>query len=382
MFWNQYIYRLRVSVRTWDTLFWTWVFPLLLATLFFFAFSRLDSADAFAPIPAAVVADEAYQADPAFSGTLDAVSAEGEGRLLLLTRAASVQEADALLDKGAVTGYFRLDAQGVPCLIVKEDGLNQTILKSFLDEYRQTAASLSRVARENPDALPAAIAAISRGADYTQEFSLSAARPSATVNYYYALLAMVCLYGSFTGMDIITYLQANLSPLGARRSLAPVKKMKMVLADLLSGFTIHSACLLTTLAYIALVLRVDFGPHFGLVLLTCLAGSLVGVSLGALLSAATRLSPITKTGLLVSLSMVCCFLAGLMREGISYQVAQNAPAVAWLNPAARIADAFYCLYYFDTYHRFFLDIGVLLAMAAALFGGAVLFLRRRKYESI
>ena len=35
MFWNQYIYRLRVSVRTWDTLFWTWVFPLLLATLFF-----------------------------------------------------------------------------------------------------------------------------------------------------------------------------------------------------------------------------------------------------------------------------------------------------------------------------------------------------------
>lgn len=23
---------------------------------------------------------------------------------------------------------------------------------------------------------------------------------------------MVCLYGSFTGMDIITYLQANLSP--------------------------------------------------------------------------------------------------------------------------------------------------------------------------
>lgn len=85
MFWNQYIYRLRVSVRTWDTLFWTWVFPLLLATLFFFAFSRLDSADAFAPIPAAVVADEAYQADPAFSGTLDAVSAEGEGRLLLLT---------------------------------------------------------------------------------------------------------------------------------------------------------------------------------------------------------------------------------------------------------------------------------------------------------
>ena len=32
MFWNQYIYRLRVSVRTWDTLFWTWVFPCLLYT--------------------------------------------------------------------------------------------------------------------------------------------------------------------------------------------------------------------------------------------------------------------------------------------------------------------------------------------------------------
>lgn len=87
MFWNLYRYRLRASLRTWDTLFWTWVFPILLATLFFFAFSRLDSAEAFAPIPAAVVADEAYQADPAFSGALDAVSAEGDDRLLVLTRA-------------------------------------------------------------------------------------------------------------------------------------------------------------------------------------------------------------------------------------------------------------------------------------------------------
>lgn len=151
MFWNQYIYRLRVSVRTWDTLFWTWVFPLLLATLFFFAFSRLDSADAFAPIPAAVVADEAYQAVPPFPALWTPFPPRG-GPPASPHPAASVQEADALLDKGAVTGYFRLDAQGVPCLIVKEDGLNQTILKSFLDEYRQTAASLSRVARENPDA--------------------------------------------------------------------------------------------------------------------------------------------------------------------------------------------------------------------------------------
>ena len=68
--------------------------------------------------------------------------------------------------------------------------------------------------------------------------------------------------------------------------------------------------------------------------------------------------------------------------GINYAVEKSAPIVSLLNPAARIADAFYCLYYYDTYQKYFWNIGILLIMSAAMMGLATLFLRRQKYESL
>ena len=63
-------------------------------------------------------------------------------------------------------------------------------------------------------------------------------------------------------------------------------------------------------------------------------------------------------------------------------VERIAPAAAWLNPAARIVDAFYCLYYYDTYECFFADLAVLAAMSVFFFAVAGAALRRRSYESI
>jgi ABC-2 type transport system permease protein len=80
--------------------------------------------------------------------------------------------------------------------------------------------------------------------------------------------------------------------------------------------------------------------------------------------------------------MVCCFLSGMMVGGINYVIAEKAPIVSWLNPAARITDAFYCLYYYDTYDKFFLNIGIILAMTVAMFAVTSIFLRRQRYESI
>jgi ABC-2 type transport system permease protein len=71
-----------------------------------------------------------------------------------------------------------------------------------------------------------------------------------------------------------------------------------------------------------------------------------------------------------------------MVGGINYIVAQRAPLVAWLNPAARIADAFYCLYYYDNYERYFMNIGIILGLTIVMFLIAAAFLRRSKFKSV
>lgn len=373
MFWNIYSKRVLFSLRSKDTLIWTWIFPILLATLFFVALSAVDDAGRLHEIPLGVIDDENYRGDPAFSSMLDSVSGEDGNRLFALTLLSNAAEADALLEKGEIDGYIFVKSE--PALVVAADGLNQTIIKSVLERYAQTKNAVGELWKTYP-------AAPVENINYTGRISLSGNPPSDIVGYYYALLAMICLYGGFQGLTSVTLSQANLSPLGARRTMSPAGHFKMVFYDLLGGITVHFCCLLVSMAYIVFVLGTDFGSKLWFVLLTCLAGSVLGVAFGAVVSVTSKLKEQAKVAILISVTMMCCFLSGLMMGGINYTVMQKMPAAAWLNPAARITDAFYCLYYYDNYERYLVNIGIILTMAAVMFAVTAIFVRRQRYESI
>ena len=55
-----------------------------------------------------------------------------------------------------------------------------------------------------------------------------------TVTYFYALLAMTTLYGSFWGIRAVNEVQADQSMKGPYKS-GPVHKMKMLLAAILAA---------------------------------------------------------------------------------------------------------------------------------------------------
>ena len=100
------------------------------------------------------------------------------------------------------------------------------------------------------------------------------------------------------------YLQANLSPLGARRSVSPIGKLRMVCYDLLGGLTVHVICVLVVMTYLVFVLRVNFVGQLVPVLLVCLVGSLTGVAMGAMITSVSRLRETVKTAILVSVTPV------------------------------------------------------------------------------
>lgn len=370
-------------MRSRELVIWTLLFPILLSTLFYFALSSIDKADTFQAIPAAVV-EEGMEQEQYLGEMLDVLS-EGEEPMLLLTRTENTEEADELLKADEIKGYITVE-QGEPKLYVKEDGIYQTILKNILDRYVQTKDTVMTMIRKNPAA--ALAFAEEMQTDWEDmgegigELRLSEEKPSSTVTYYYALLAMVCLYGGFHGVMIINSLQANLSPQGARNTLSPGNRGMLFCASYLAALTIQSACMLAALCYIRFVLGISFGSQFGYAILTCVVGSMVGLAFGSLVSMPAKWKGGVKISIVVGVSMICCFLAGLMVGGINYIVEQNLPLLAMLNPAARISDAFYCLYYYDDHTRYFQNMGILVVMAAVMVGGSVVFARRKQYESI
>lgn len=383
MFMHVFGYRVKCLARDKEKMFWTLLFPLLLGTLFYFAFGYvLGKTEMFNPISVAVLDNSAYRENVRFRQVLESLAQEGPDCMLKLT-AADEQQADRLLEEGAVDGIITVTEPGEAIgLTVKYSGLNQSILKAILDEYSHTARTVTGILRENPGAVNQLLAELGSRKNFTEQVSFSNAAPDIMLSYFYALIAMACLYAGFWGLRNAIDVQADLSPQGARRSVAPTHKLIVVLCDSAAAVVVTFAEVLVLIAYLAFVLKVDFGKQIGYVVLTSFVGCISGVSFGTFVGTVVRKSEGVKTGILIGGSMAMSFLAGLMAANIKDIVFRKAPILSYINPAALISDAFYSLYVFDSHRRFFINIGMLCLISAVMCVVSVFKLRRERYASV
>ena len=375
MFLFNYRYRLKCILRDRQLMFWTLLFPILLATLFNLALSNITSAEEFIKVPVAVVENAELDANPAFTTAL-----EGTGDLFVVTHTTQA-EAEALLKDNQIDGYIVFDPDLT--LVVNQSGLNQTIIRSFLDDFVQTSATIFTVIAANPATHDQGlIAGVSNRNEYLTEVSASQSNPDPIVNYFYTLIAMACLYGGFLGVKEVVAIQADLSDVGARINLAPTNKLTVFISSMLAATTIQLAELLILLAFIIGVLGISFGDQLGYIALTCVIGSLTGVTFGACIGVLVKKGEGLKMGILIGSTMTMCFLAGMMYADMKYIVTTKIPILAYLNPANLITDSFYALYYYNTHTQFFTDI-LLLCGFTVIFSTITYFvLRRQKYASL
>ena len=85
---------------------------------------------------------------------------------------------------------------------------------------------------------------------------------------------------------------------------------------------------------------------------------------------------------MIAITMLGCFLAGMMGVGMKYVIDKNLPIVNKINPANMITDGFYSLYYYSDYTRYWFNIGSLLVFTTILVIIACTKLGRARYDSI
>ncbi len=382
MFKHIFTYNLKTILRNKESVFWSLLFPILLATLFYFAFSNLTGSTQFDTINIALVSGEGMKEGTQFHRVLSSVSdidgkSSPEDMFHVVT--ATQEEADELLEGGRISGYIVYEEE--ISLVVSRSGFNQTVLKVFLDEYAQTSSTLNTIIKENPKAIFKTIADVMNRNDYLTRTSASSSDGDLIVTYFYALLAMTCLMGSTSSVDEISKLQANLSTLAARVNCSPVQKFKMFLYNISASILFQIGVILIVLAYVMFVLNIDFGNRTGYVILTCVIGSVAGVFFGTATGVLGK-SEGVKMAITIGGTLFGSFLAGLNAPMIKYLVQENMPIVSWINPATLITDAFYSLYYYDDLSRFFINITVLLGICVLLCTITCLVLRRKNYASI
>lgn len=375
MFFHIYLYRLKCITRDKQNVFWTLLFPIILATLFHMAFFNLSNAESFTQIKVAVIDNNELKENTAFIEAIQSVAD------LFDVTYVSKADADKFLEDGTIEGYIHFD-NGLK-LIVKESGINETIIKGFLDDFAQTTSTIVTILNENPAAVQNGLFdSVSDREDYLRAVSAGRSEPNTVVNYFYTLIAMTCLYGSFSGLKEVTALQGNLSSQGARMNLTPVHKARMIIASMSAAITFQMLVIFILLAYLVLILKVSFGNQVGYIVLTSLISTITGISYGTFISSTNHKGEGVKVAILIGTSMIMSFLAGMMYDKMKYIIHTKAPILAYLNPANLITDSFYALYYYDTHTRFFINIALLSGYSIVFGAITYLALRRQRYASI
>lgn len=378
MFRHILIARLRCGLRDRAAFFWSSVFPILLATLFWLALGNIQGQTAFKSIPLAVVSDAGYQSSAPLREALASAS-EGEQPLFDL-RLVPAMEAERLLAEGQVSGV--LSAQGTELeLSFRSNGLNQSIIKEFADTYLQISEAYRGILAENPLSALRLAAAPGGGPSPVQD-APGQSGMDLMANYFFSLMAMACMYGGFQGMKAVMDTQANQSAVAIRNALAPVRRLTMFSASFLAAALLQFVSVLALYLYIRLGIGVSFGGRGGLILLTCALGTLMGVGLGALVCALLKKKEGLMVSVLLTVSMGGSFLAGMMVANIKYLVQTKLPLLGYLNPVNLIADAFYALYLYPSLERFRLNAALMAAFILVCLASAALLMRRPKYASL
>lgn len=370
-------YGLLSLLRTREIVFWTLIFPFALTTFMYFAFSNIFSTtEQFHAIPVAVVRQSENKA---FTQILDMLSAEGENQILQVQRKEKAQ-AEKMLQDGDVKGIL-YEGETVS-LAVAESGMDQTMLKMIMEQFVQYEKTISDVWQFHPEKLMQSVTALASQEQYVEEKKTSEGNQDNIMNYFYAVLAMVCLFASFAGCDRILKIQANVSVLGQRRNMIPIHKLKSIMADFAACEIVQYSIVLLLLAYMKMVLKLQFGDNLPQILLLLLFGTSYGIMFGIFVGSLPWMEEGMKIGVLVCVGLIFSAMSDLMISGIKDGIEHTIPVINDINPAALITDSFYALNIYETNERFFGNI-ICLGTGIVLFTlVSYAMVRRSRYASL
>lgn len=394
MFSHIFFYQLKNISRKFWIIGWNLLFPLVLATAFHFGFGSMikDDPNTFHIVPAGYVTLGDYETegmqedgtlihtDP-YGEMLESISGgdEEKKQIILLTRYDSEKEANqAILDQ-EIKGYYLNDG-GKISLKVVSTGTDSTILSQIMKQYKTSRSMLERIAKDHPDKLSEAISALSDQNEYLEQHTFGNG-VSQYLQYFFALLAMSSLFGSWISTEMMYPMCANISDCGKRFESAPGNRIVAVLAGTLAGTLLQGISNIIVVFYIQYVLQISFGAALVDICLIMFLGSALGIGFGVFFGSVFKKEN-ARVMMPLAFSMVCSFMSGLMVGFMKQVVEDHVPILNRINPASVFTDSLYVISNYGKTDRFYTDVMIMLLMIALTLGVSACILRRRNYASI
>lgn len=391
MFYHNLKYSLKTLFRDKGLIFWTFAFPILLGLFFNLAFSDIEKSETLDIIDIAIIDNYEYQNNTIIKEAFKELGSSTSNNQLFNIKYVDIDEANKLLDDNKIEGYLLLENNDKK-IMVKENGVNATVIKSVVDELSTNEKIINELVKDelstntNKDISRIYEEVYKKAQNLMTKdnniIDISSKNLSYTVIEFYTLTAMSCLYGGTIGLVAISNNLANMSDKAKRKSIAPTSKSSMLLSSLLASYIVQIIGVTLLLLFLYLILKIDFGTNPLFVIILTLSGSLAGLTTGVFIGTVLKCNESVKTGIIIAITMFFCCLAGMMGITLKYVIDTNIPILNIINPANMITDGFYSLYYYETLNRFWFNIASLLIYSLILILISYKKLRRQKYDSI
>ena len=393
MFIHNFKYSLKVLFKNKGLIFWTFIFPILLGSLFKLAFSDIENKETLSIIDIAIVENTHYKDYNIYKEIFDKLSDEDNKDRLFNTRYLTKKEAQEELDNNKITGYLTFD-NDVVNVMVSNSGINETVLRYVTEEVISNKIMTENIVSME---ISSFVKEGKTDIDYDKIYmnvnnlikennaklnNISNSNLSYTMIEYYTLIAMTCLYAGMLSMNIINRLLPNISDEGKRIAISGISKFKLLVSSFLASYVVSLIGLLLLFIYTIFVMKVDYGNNLSKVILLSLVGSLSGLTLGMLIASVFKINENAKIGILIGISMTCSFFSGMMGITMKYKIDKNIPLLNIINPANMITDGLYSLYYYEGFSRYNFNLISLMVFSIVMIVISYFSLRRQKYDSI
>lgn len=348
-FFRNCIYQGKNACGDFGLLFWSLLYPIVLMTFFHVAFSGITNLE-FKNIDVGI-----EKGNPIISIL--------EGTEMLNLMEFPKEEAKEKLTDHTIHGFIDNELN----ILVKDSGINQTIIKEIVEQIKQME-SLNRP-----------MEAYDFTADYVVEKNQEA---NGILIIFYSLIAMVSTYGVFVGIETASLTQANLTNIGARLNMTPLKKRNFLLAGLMVALALNLVANGLLLLFVKYVLKMTLFTELEHSLLFILLGNLFGVALGIFIGVSNKKSNGVKTMISIVVTLSLSFLSGMMSQEVKLVLDKNMPILGKMNPIAIITNHLYRINILGNTKDMEAGVIVLISYSVILMLASYLFLRRRNYDRI
>ncbi len=382
MFGRMFIYKLKELVRNRFLIGWNFLFPLVLATAFYLGFGNMikDDPDSFKAIDVGYVNIAGEETN--FHKVIGELSEETSDHADILNVSEYTSEEEAMKDlkgEGGIYGIYVDDGNEIKT-IVPFNGYRATALNQIVREYENKITLIGNIAKDHPENLDTALELVTKDMNIAKEYDFGAGI-SLYLQYFFALIAMASLFGSWISTEMIEGMCANHTEKGKRFECAPVSKLMSIASGVLAGASMQAVSNAIVVIYIEYVLKIKFGiPLWNVILITTL-GSGLGISMGVLIGALVKNKRLFDI-IPIVFSMTCSFCSGLMWDQIRQMIQANAPILNKINPAALLVDCLYTRATYGTIDVYYQDIGIMSIMIIGALTISAVLLRRRRYVSL